>query len=240
MTLAGASFPRTVAAVIFDMDGLLIDTERVVRDVMFDVARDTGRELPLEVFLSMVGLPDHASRAISADHFGEDFDNDAFEVEVSRRIRAELTVGATLKTGVVELLDLLGAMGLPCAVATSSSHETARRHLAPIWARFATVVAAGDYACGKPNPDPFLVAAHRLAVDPRSCLALEDSHNGVRAAHAAGMMTIMVPDLLDATEEMRGLCVVVASTLHDVREMLAGAVRDPSLPPADSTVPSDG
>ena len=85
----------------------------------------------------------------------------------------------------------------------------------------ATIVAAGDYARGKPNPDPFLVAAARLGADPHDCVALEDSHNGVRAAHAAGMMTIMVPDLLEATDEMRGLCITVAQTLHDVRALLA-------------------
>ena len=82
------------------------------------------------------------------------------------------------------------------------------------------MVAAGDYERGKPNPDPFLTAANRLGVAPEACLALEDSHNGVRAAHAAGMMTVMVPDLLEATEEMRGLCLAIAESLHCVREMI--------------------
>ncbi len=70
------------------------------------------------------------------------------------------------------------------------------------------------------TPDPFLEAARRLGVDPADCLALEDSHNGVRAAHAAGMMTIMVPDLLEATEEMRDLCVAISRNLHDVRDLI--------------------
>jgi beta-phosphoglucomutase-like phosphatase (HAD superfamily) len=87
--------------------------------------------------------------------------------------------------------------------------------------RFQTIVAGGDYARGKPAPDPFLTAAERLGVDAAACLALEDSHNGVRAAHAAGMMTIMVPDLLEATEEMQSLCVTVSDTLHEVRALLA-------------------
>ena len=83
------------------------------------------------------------------------------------------------------------------------------------------MIARGDYARGKPNPDPFLTAAERLGVAPADCLALEDSHNGVRAASAAGMMTVMVPDLLDATQEMHALCVRIARDLHEVREMLA-------------------
>ena len=86
--------------------------------------------------------------------------------------------------------------------------------------RFHAVVAAGDYARGKPNPDPFLTAADRLGVAPEACLALEDSHNGVRAAHAAGMMTVMVPDLLPVTDEMRGLCLAIAKSLHEVRGLL--------------------
>jgi beta-phosphoglucomutase-like phosphatase (HAD superfamily) len=86
--------------------------------------------------------------------------------------------------------------------------------------RFHQIVAHGDYAASKPAPDPFLKAAERLAVDPRLCLALEDSHNGVRSASAAGMMTIMVPDLQEPTEEILKLCVGAASNLHEVRRLI--------------------
>ena len=86
--------------------------------------------------------------------------------------------------------------------------------------RFHAVVARGDYARGKPNPDPFLTAAARLGISPEDCLALEDSHNGVRAASSAGMMTVMVPDLLDATEEMQALCVQIARDLHEVERWI--------------------
>ena len=86
--------------------------------------------------------------------------------------------------------------------------------------RFHAIVARGDYTRGKPNPDPFLTAAQRLGVAPADCLALEDSYNGIRAASAAGMMTVMVPDLLDPTEEMQGLCLRIARDLHEVRELL--------------------
>jgi HAD superfamily hydrolase (TIGR01509 family) len=130
-------------------------------------------------------------------------------------------VDLQLKAGVVELLDDLDALGLPRAIATSSTHASVERQLGGMTGRFQAVVAHGDYARGKPSPDPFLTAAERLGVVPSACLGLEDSHNGVRAAHAAGLMTIMVPDLLEATEEMRGLCVAVAETLHDVRDLLA-------------------
>jgi len=86
--------------------------------------------------------------------------------------------------------------------------------------RFDAVVAFGDYVRGKPAPDPYLRAAQMLNVAPTDCLALEDSHHGVRAAVAAGMQTVMVPDLLPATEEIRLLCKFVARDLHDVRAYL--------------------
>jgi beta-phosphoglucomutase-like phosphatase (HAD superfamily) len=130
-----------------------------------------------------------------------------------------------LKPGVVELPGTLDEFGLPRAIATSSSHQTARHHLTAhdLVDRFHQVVAHGDYAAGKPAPDPYLKAAQLLAVDPPLCLALEDSHNGVRSASAAGMMTIMVPDLLEATDEIKGLCTFVAPDLHVVRGLILDA-----------------
>jgi HAD superfamily hydrolase (TIGR01509 family) len=217
------TLPRRVHAVVFDMDGLLVDSEAMFRDVMMDIARRRGVRLPLEVFLRMVGLQAPASRQVALDHFGEDFDYDSWMAEAWALAQARAAVGVALKAGVVELLDFLDEAGLPRAVATSSGHPTVSRTLGPhdLAPRFQAIVAAGDYARGKPDPDAFLVAAERLGVEPAACLALEDSHNGVRAAHAAGMMTIMVPDLLEATEEMRSLCVAVAETLHEVRDLLA-------------------
>ena len=129
---------------------------------------------------------------------------------------------AKVPPGVVELLDCLDANSLPRAIATSSSHRTAQHHLAfhNLAGRFHHVVASGDYTAGKPAPDPYLMAAKRMGVAPGLCLALEDSYNGVRSASAAGMMTIMVPDLLDPTDEIRGLCTLIANDLHAVRGLL--------------------
>lgn len=216
------TLPRDVAAVVFDMDGLLVDTETVFRDVMVEVSRRRGVHLPLEVFLRMVGLQNAASRLVALDHFGADFDYDGWMGESWELVHARTEVGVAIKAGVVELLDELQAAGIPRAVATSSGHATVQRQLGRngLLSRFQAVIAAGDYAKGKPSPDPFLVAAQRLGVEPADCLALEDSHNGVRAAHAAGMMTIMVPDLLEATSEIRNLCVAVADTLHGVRDLI--------------------
>lgn len=214
--------PRAVRGVVFDMDGLLVDSEVVFRDAMMKAARSLGRDLPLKVFLSMVGAPWEQNRDLALDHFGEGFDADAWRAEYQRIAHAEIAAGVVLKQGVIEILDLLESRQLPRAVATSSSHAAVERQLGAsgIVPRFQAIVARGDYARGKPAPDPFLMAAERLGVDPAACLALEDSHNGVRAAHAAGMMTVMVPDLLAPTAEIAGLCAAVAETLHEVRAWL--------------------
>ncbi|HWF76861.1 MAG TPA: HAD family phosphatase [Caulobacteraceae bacterium] len=215
-------FPREIRAVVFDMDGLLVDTEAMIRDVYAELAETRGVVMPDHVFHRMIGLPNAASDAVAREHFGPDFPLEAFHADVAVRVHAACEAGVALKVGVVELLDHLDAVGAPRAIATSSSHAAVQRTLGPsgILPRFDAVVAAGDYTRGKPNPDPFLTAAARLGMAPQHCLALEDSHNGVRAAHAAGMMTVMVPDLLQATDEMRDLCLAIAESLHHVREMM--------------------
>ena len=122
----------------------------------------------------------------------------------------------------IELLDTLDDLRLPRAIATSSPPETVQRHLTAhnLVGRFHEIVGHGDYECGKPAPDPFLKAAERLGVEPGLCLALEASHNGVRSACSAGMMTVMVPDLLRPTDEIRELCTFVARDLHEVRNQI--------------------
>jgi HAD superfamily hydrolase (TIGR01509 family) len=228
------TFPRPVRAVVFDMDGLLIDSEVVIRDAMMAVASEMGAELPNAVFIRMVGLTMAASDAVAQAHFGPDFPLAAFNEAVTRRAHAVFETEELLKAGVREIIDHLDAAGIPKAVATSSSPQAVRRHLEPagLYGRFQAIVARGDYARGKPNPDPYLVAAERLGVAPADCLALEDSHNGVRAAHAAGMMTVMVPDLLDPTDEMREKCIAIMQSLHEVRDALARKPgRNPSTSP---------
>jgi HAD superfamily hydrolase (TIGR01509 family) len=227
------TLPREARAVVFDMDGLLVDTESMFRDVMMETSRRRGVHLPVEVFLRMVGLQHEASRAVAMAHFGDDFDYEPWIADAWELAHARTAVGVALKAGVVELLEFLERAGIPRAIATSSGHPTVIRTLGPhdLLPRFQAVVAAGDYARGKPAPDPFLTAAERLGVEPAACLALEDSHNGVRAAHAAGMMTIMVPDLLEATQEMRTLCVAVSETLHEVRALLTSLPASPGPRP---------
>ena len=222
------TLPRPVRAVVFDMDGLLVDTEAVSKEAMTLAAREQGVELPHELFVRMVGLNFATSGAIVAEHFGPAFDVPAFQAESTRLYRAAGEIGVALKDGVVELLDLLDELKLPRAIATSSPHQDVVRNLGRhgLHERFDATVAGGDYARSKPFPDPFLKAAEVLGVDPAHCLALEDSHNGIRAAHAAGMMAVMVPDLLAPNEEMHALCVRIIESLHEVQGLIVASEED--------------
>jgi HAD superfamily hydrolase (TIGR01509 family) len=207
------------------MDGLLFNTETLYQEALLLAAADSGHAVATEVFARTVGLPWTQSRKLLLAHFGDGFAVDAFQAEWVRHFWVIAETRLALMPGVSDLLETLERLGLPRAIATSSHRNTVERHLAAhdLRGTFAAIVGHGDYANGKPAPDPFLTAAERLGVDPRSCLALEDSHNGVRSAAAAGMMTIMVPDLLEATDEMRELCILVARDLTEVRRLILAA-----------------
>jgi HAD superfamily hydrolase (TIGR01509 family) len=213
------SFPRPVKAVVFDMDGLLVDTETVVYAAMQRAAHDIGGEMPFAAFQRMVGLQHAHSDVILVEHFGAGFDLEAWTEAVRTYFYEEAAAGIALKAGVVEILDALDDAGLPRAIATSSNLAAVHHSLGPhgLVERFHALITRDVQTRGKPHPEPFLKAAAALGVDPADCLALEDSHNGVRAASAAGMMTVMVPDMLDPTEEMHTLCVRIARDLHEVR-----------------------
>jgi HAD superfamily hydrolase (TIGR01509 family) len=219
------SLPRPVKAVVFDMDGLLVDTETVVYAAMQRAALGIGGVMPFTTFQRMVGLQHAHSDVILVEHFGAAFDLKAWTAAVSAHFHQEAAAGIALKAGVVEILDALDDAGLPRAIATSSSLAAVRHSLGPhgLVERFHALITRDVQSQGKPHPEPFLKAAAALGVDPADCLALEDSHNGVRAASAAGMMTVMVPDMLDPTEEMRSLCVRIARDLHEVRGWIATA-----------------
>jgi HAD superfamily hydrolase (TIGR01509 family) len=216
------TLPYRPSAVIFDMDGLLFDTEALWQEALLSAAAEGGREITDELFSKSIGVRRSQCRGLFLSHFGEDFLFDDFHANWRRHFWLIAENKLTLKPGVAELLELLDQFRLPRAIATSSSRATVEHHLTShgLTDRFDEIICRGDYEEGKPAPDPFLKAAERLGVEPRLCLALEDSHIGVRSASAAGMMTVMVPDLLEPTEEICALCVFVARDLHEVGDLV--------------------
>ncbi|MDR6936099.1 HAD family phosphatase [Luteibacter sp. 3190] len=215
-------FPATPQAIVFDLDGVLFDTEALYRDALLAAADEVGIHLPLSLCQRMVGLHGHAARLLLREHVGDEVDLDAVWEGASARYHALFDTDLRLKPGVTRLLDTLDELGIPRAIATSSPHATAIHHLDAfgLRERFDALVASGDCERCKPYPDAYLRAARILNTPTARCLALEDSLAGVRSATAAGVPTIMVPDLQQPSAELRRLCASVAANLDEVNQWL--------------------
>ena len=213
---------KPVEAVLFDMDGLLLDTEAVYIDAYGAAAQAMGVEMSLAFCHSMIGVPSRECEAMIQDHFGPDFRVDRFHGHFNEHAGRLLDGHVPVKPGAAEILDYLAGRGLPLAIATSSSVRTVQRHLgsAGLLGHFKAIATRYDVERGKPHPDVYLEAARRLGVAPERCIAFEDSNVGLTAAHAAGTMTIMVPDIVPPSPEVRAKCLTVVPALHAALTLL--------------------
>ncbi|MDQ8022984.1 MAG: HAD family phosphatase [Moraxellaceae bacterium] len=206
-------------AVIFDMDGLLLDSERVSLELFAQAA--TSLQIPWthEVGLSMVGLNSRDSNQLLTAAFGADYPVESLRERFGELYEAAIVAGLIpLKPHVTSLLDQLERLGIPRAVATSTRRTRAEAKLlrAGIRERFMALACGDEVVRGKPHPDIFELAARHLGVEGRDCLVLEDSNAGVRGAVAASMQVVMVPDLLKPDPDIRRLGVPVVESLREV------------------------
>ncbi|MCM5572101.1 HAD family phosphatase [Burkholderiaceae bacterium FT117] len=210
-------------AVVFDMDGLMLDTERVALECWLDTARDAGWEITRDDCLAMVGLDQRASERALMQRVGQDFPlreiSDRAKEVYLRRLRSE---GIGLKPGLTALLDWLAAHSVPVAVATSTRHLLAveKLELAGLSRRFEVVVCGDQVPEGKPAPHVYLEAVAQLGLQPAACVALEDSDIGLRAAHAAGLACIVVPDLRPPAAGYAPLAHAVVPTLREAHPLV--------------------
>jgi beta-phosphoglucomutase-like phosphatase (HAD superfamily) len=201
------------------MDGTLLDTERVAQEAFFAACEALQLAPRLDLLQRCVGAAEPLARQVVQDGYGPDLDCERFFQVWSRNFNSLGQVSpALLKEGAIALLDAVGQLGLPMAIATSSGTSHAREKLqqAGVLERFRTVVGADQVQRPKPDPEIYLKAAAFLGVDPGACLAVEDSEYGVRAAHAAGMTVIQVPDMSEPTADLRALGHIVLASLKEV------------------------
>ena len=216
-----APLPFLPEAVVFDMDGLMLDSERAINDCMARAASDLGHDLPASLWLQMIGGGDGLCRRLLTERIGADA-----TAELLARAEAMYDVladaGIDHRPGIVDLLDWLVARGIPRAVATSTRRPLAMRKLAAagLLPYFDAVATSSDVAAPKPAPDVYLLAASKLGIVPARCLVLEDSPTGVRAALAAGMTPVQVPDMLEPDDAARALGHRIVASLGDAQRLL--------------------
>ena len=214
-------------AVLFDMDGLMLDTEPLAMRAWHETAGALGVAFDAELSRRLVGHNFAGCRALIRAHYPQEYPVDALLARWHETYDAIVArEGIAVKAGVHELLDWLDAVELPRAIATSTRRARAAAKLteAGLLARFDALVGGDEVAHGKPAPDIYLEAARRLAVEPAHCVVLEDSEPGARAGLAAGMTVIMVPDLVEPCTDLAARCRVERS-LHEVRARLAALAR---------------
>jgi len=206
--------PFLPEAVVFDMDGLMLDSERAINDCMARAASDLGHDLPDSLWLQMIGGGDGLCRRLLAERIGDD----ATLILLARTealYEVVADAGIDHRPGIVDLLDWLVARGIPRAVATSTRRPLAMRKLAAagLLPYFDAVCTSSDVAAPKPAPDVYLRACELLGVAPRECVAVEDSRTGAAAARAAGLWVVMVPSGPHEAEDAQ---LIVDALIHPV------------------------
>jgi len=215
---------KDIQAFIFDMDGLLLDTEGVYKRSWTEAARQLGFDLTDQIYLMLIGISVADAEKRLVEVFGSRFPIDEFRRDAKSRYDAIVeTEGIPLKPGVREILEWAHHKNIPCAVATSTLSEEAQARLAKhgVLKEFRVLIGRDMVSRGKPHPDLFLSAAKALGIDPSHSLVFEDAHTGVRAAKAANMHVLLIPDMLPSTPETERLATHVCKSLFDAQNWLA-------------------
>ena len=213
-----------IRAVLLDMDGTVLDTERINKICCEKAMSETGRYIEEKDYYDLIGLNDKSTGQYFADNFG--FTHEQFEqmktaaYNYSRAYKAEH--GVPVKQGFIQLSDYLREQSINTAAVTSSTCLEAQHNFqgAGIEDRFDLIIGGDSVTTGKPSPEPYLKAAEALGLQPSECLAAEDSANGIRSAHAAGIKCVYIKDIADIAEEAKALASYEAKTLDELIKII--------------------
>jgi HAD superfamily hydrolase (TIGR01509 family) len=215
---------RRFEGIVFDMDGVVIDTEKVVLECWNEVGKKYGLPDMIEVLKQCIGLNARDTDDLIRANFSDHIDKlDRIKEEKKILIRECVDNGKVPpKPGVRELLTYLKDNGYKTALATSTSRKSATHELdiLDLTKYFDVMVTGDEIANGKPDPEIFLTACSRLGVAPEDLIGIEDSYNGIRSCKGAGLYTVMVPDLLPPTDEIRGLADEIFDNIISVKDLL--------------------
>lgn len=216
-----------IKAVIFDMDGVIFDSERVICDLWLEIAKENDIPGIEELMLKCIGLNDKATDDLFTNTYGDRFPYAEFKKQISVEYHSRYDGGRLpMKPGVKELLSFLKANNVKTALASSTKVETVTNQLrdAKILDYFDVVIGGDMVKNSKPNPEIFLKAAEKLGIDPKEAYIIEDSFNGIKAAHEANAFPVMVPDMLEPNEEISALCHRIFKDLLEVKDYFEGLV----------------
>ena len=206
-------------AAIFDMDGLLLDTERIFRDAFKKTCEVLGYEFDKSLFVKLIGTNSVKTKEIMINGFGKGFNYDIFRDNWLWNVKDYLSNNSIpVKEGAVKILEKIKAIPLPMAVATSTKYSDAVKSLEStgILNYFNFIVAGDQVSKGKPDPEIYRMTADKFGVMPDECIVFEDSENGVKSAYGAGMDVIQVPDLLEPSIELKSRGHRIYDSLDDV------------------------
>lgn len=208
-------------AVIFDMDGVIFDSEKIVIECWQALNEKHGFKDFDIVYQKCIGVNVNKSREIFKEAYGQDFPYDDYRAETSKMFREKSDNGLLpIKKGTIELLTFLKENGYLIGLASSTREAVVRKELeiAGLLNFFDSIVCGDQVANSKPDPEIYLKACESLNLNPAETYAIEDAYNGVRSASSAGMITIMVPDLLPPNDEMISKAAYIFDDLLKVRD----------------------
>ena len=201
---------------IFDMDGTLIDTERIYQKGWFSVAPEFGEKSSMELARAVSGTSGEQMRQV-VNRFYPKVDPELYVQRVIEFVKEETVKHIDLMPGVTDILKFFAENGVKMAVASSSPTEVIKTNLGQVGIidYFDALIGGDQIKCGKPAPDIFLKAAASINLSPGDCYVFEDSLNGVRAAHAAKCTAVMIPDQVPPTDEIRKIADAIIPSLVD-------------------------
>lgn len=210
---------KNIDLFIFDMDGLVFETEKLYLKFIPEVLKEKGYIPNDDIIHNSIGMTTKNTEILYKSHFGDDFPFSYFTEKIYEKLLDyNKKNGLELCNGVLEVLEYLNKHGKKCVIASSSDAYIIKEYLKKnnLSKYFIDITAGNEVTHGKPDPEIFLLASKKQNVDPKNCIVFEDSYNGVRAAKNANMKAIMIPNVQKPTDEMKEISTLILNSIKEI------------------------